>query len=88
MAPTKLPKQKQKRQEQKKVEQLSPLYHQILKNISILPDTAAIPLPVAALHEGVSRRTIKRSYPLVKISDHREGVLLGYLRRKREVVAA
>ena len=86
MSPTKLPEQEQ--QEQKKVEQLSPLYQQILKNIPIMPDTAAIPVPVAALHEGVSRRTIKRTYPLVKLSEHREGVLLGYLRRKREVVTA
>ena len=86
MSPTKLPEQGQ--QEQKKVEQLSPLYQQILKNIPIMPDTAAIPVPVAALHEGVSRRTIKRTYPLVKLSEHREGVLLGYLRRKREVVTA
>jgi hypothetical protein len=74
------PKQKrQKRQE------LSPHYQQILQNIPIMPDTAAIPVPVAALHEGVSRRTIKRIYPRVKLSEHREGVLLGYLRRKREV---
>ena len=86
MSPIKLPEQEQ--QEQKKVEQLSPLYQQILKNIPIMPDTAAIPVPVAALHEGVSRRTIKRTYPLVKLSGHREGVLLGYLRRKREVVTA
>jgi len=85
MSPTKLP---EREQEQKKVEQLSPLYQQILKNIPIMPDTAAIPVPVAALHEGVSRRTIKRTYPLVKLSEHREGVLLGYLRRKREIVAA
>jgi hypothetical protein len=84
MAPTK----QRERQEQKKVEQLSPHYRQILQNISLLPDTAAIPVPVAALHEGVSRRTIKRTYPLVKLSEHREGVLLGYLRRKREIVAA
>jgi hypothetical protein len=70
---------KQKRQE------LSPHYQQILQNIPIMPDTAAIPVPVAALHEGVSRRTIKRIYPRVKLSEHREGVLLGYLRRKREV---
>ena len=86
MSPTKLPDEGQ---EQKKVERLSPLYQQILKNIPIMPDTAAIPVPVAALHEGVSRRTIKRTtYPRVKLSEHREGVLLGYLRRKREVVTA
>jgi hypothetical protein len=83
MAPTKVSER-----EPKKVEQLSPHYQQILKNIPILPDTAVIPVPAAAIHEGVSRRTIKRNYPRVKISDTREGVLLGYLRRKREVVAA
>ena len=83
MAPTKVSER-----EPKKVEQLSPHYQQILKNIPLLPDTAAIPLAVAALHEGVSRRTIKRTYPLVKLSEHREGVLLGYLRRKREIVTA
>jgi hypothetical protein len=59
---------------------LSPHYQQILEHIDKLPDTAAIPVPVAALHEGVSRRTIKRSYPLIRISEHRDGVLLGYLR--------
>jgi hypothetical protein len=74
----------QEQQERKKVEQLSPLYQQILKNIPIMPDSAVIPVPVAALHEGVSRRTIKRTYPRVKMSECREGVLLGYLRRKRE----
>jgi hypothetical protein len=74
MAPTKLRKSSTSN---KKVEQLSPHYTQILKAIPILPDTAAIPVPVVALHEGLSRRTIKRTYPLVKLSEHREGVLLG-----------
>jgi hypothetical protein len=67
---------------------LSPQYQQIIEHLDKLPDTAVIPVPVAALHDGTSRRTIKRTYPLVKISEHREGVLLGYLRRKREVVTA
>jgi hypothetical protein len=84
MSPTKIISTR----EPKKVEPLSPHYQQILKNMPLLPDTAAIPVPVAVLHEGVSRRTIKRTYPLVKLSEHREGVLLGYLRRKREVVTA
>jgi hypothetical protein len=84
MAPTKIAEQK----EPKKSERLSAHYQQILANIANLPDTAVIPVPVAALHEGVSRRTIKRNYPRVKISDTREGVQLGYLRRKREIVAA
>jgi len=65
---------------------LSPHYQRILETLSSLPDTAKVPLPVAAMHEGVSVRTIRRHYPLVKLSEHREGVLLGYLRRKQEIV--
>jgi hypothetical protein len=67
---------------------LSPYYKAILENIDRLPDTAKIPLPVAELIAGVSRRTIKRNYPLVKLSEHREGVPLGYLRyRSKEATA-
>ena len=73
---------------EKRIEQLSPLYLQILKNLPFLPDTAVIPVPVVSVHDGTSRRTVKRTYPLVKISEHREGVLLGYLRRRRETVTA
>jgi hypothetical protein len=67
---------------------LSPQYQQIIEQLDKLPNTAVIPVPVAAIHDGTSRRTIKRTYPLVKISEHREGVLLGFLRRKREIVTA
>jgi hypothetical protein len=66
---------------------VTPYYKAILENIDRLPDTAKIPLPVAELIAGVSRRTIKRTFPLVRLSEKREGVLLGYLRRK-EVTAA
>jgi hypothetical protein len=38
---------------------------------------------VAAVHEGVSVRTIKRNYPLINITDHRQAVLLGYLRNRQ-----
>jgi hypothetical protein len=65
---------------------MTPYYKTILENIDRLPDTAKIPLPVAELIAGVSRRTIKRTFPLVRLSEKREGVLLGYLRRK-EVTA-
>src|SRR5262245_9393960 len=41
-----------------------------------------------AAYRFVSRRTIKRTFPLVRLSEHREGVLLGYLRRKQEIVPA
>jgi hypothetical protein len=61
MSPTKLPEQEQ--QEQKKVEQLSPLYQQILKNIPMMPDTAAIPVPVAALARRRIRTTCAAAVP-------------------------
>ena len=67
---------------------LEPFYQKILEQIDKLPDNAKIPLPVVELIEGVSRKTIKRNYPLVKLSEHREGVLLGHLRRRRETVTA
>jgi hypothetical protein len=65
---------------------LSPHYQKFLEQLDVLPDTAAVPLPVAALHEGVSVKTIKRNYPRVKLTERREGVLLGFLRRKREQI--
>lgn len=61
---------------------LSPHYQKILEQLPVLPDTAKIPVPVAALHEGVHPRTIKRRYRLIKLSEHREAVLLGDLRRQ------
>jgi hypothetical protein len=67
---------------------LSSHYQKILEQLSALPDTAVVPLPVAAMHEGVSVKTIKRNYPRVRLTERREGVLLGYLRRQREQVAA
>jgi hypothetical protein len=68
---------------------LSPLYRQILEELPNLPDFAVIPLPVAEVIEGTCRKTIKQTYPpgaLVRINGRREGVMLGYLRRKREAV--
>jgi hypothetical protein len=62
---------------------LSPHYQRILDQLAALPDTAKVPLPVAAVHEGVSVRTIKRNYPLINITDHRQAVLLGYLRNRQ-----
>lgn len=63
---------------------LSAHYQRLLEVLPLLPDTAKIPLPVVAAHEGVSVKTIKRHYPRVKLTERREGVLLGYLRGKRE----
>jgi hypothetical protein len=65
---------------------LSPHYQKILEQLASLPDRAVVPLPVAAVHEGVSVKTIKRNYPRVKITERREGVSLGYLRRPRKQV--
>ncbi len=67
---------------------LGPLYQRILESIPHLPDNAKIPLPVAELIEGSSRQTIERTYRTVQISEHRKGVLLGDLRRKREIAVA
>jgi hypothetical protein len=67
---------------------LSPHYQNILKQLASLPDSAVVPLPVAAIHEGVSVKTIKRNYPRVKMTERREGVQLGYLRRPREQATA
>jgi hypothetical protein len=64
------PKLKRERRDQKRVEQLSPHYQQILEQLDKLPDSAVIPVPIAAIHDGTSRRTIKRIYPRVKISEH------------------
>jgi hypothetical protein len=66
----------------------SPLYREILEYIPFAPDTAKIPVPVAAIHEGISRDEIRKRYPTVKIGKRREAVLLGHLRGKREVVTA
>ena len=67
---------------------LSAHYQRILEQLDKLPDTAAVPLPVAALHEGVSVKTIKRNYPLIPLTERRQGVSLGYLRRRKEQQAA
>jgi hypothetical protein len=59
-----------------------------LQEISVLPDTAVIPVPVVAVHDGVSERTVRRNYPRVQLTERREGVLLGYLRHRSAVTPA
>jgi hypothetical protein len=66
---------------------LSPHYQRILEQLDKLPNSATVPLPVAALHEGVSVKTIKRNYPLLNLTEHRQGVSLAYLRRRKEQAA-
>jgi hypothetical protein len=53
-----------------------------LKLIPNLPDSAVVSVAVAALHDDVSEKTVRRSYPLIKISERRRGVLVGYLRHR------
>jgi hypothetical protein len=54
----------------------------ILKRIADLPDSAVVPIKVAALHDNVSERTVRRTYPIVKLSPRRDGVRVGYLRHR------
>jgi hypothetical protein len=67
---------------------LSRFYRAILEEVPHLPPTALIPIPVAALIEGVSRKTIRRNYELEKISEHRHGVRKKNLRGAGETVTA
>jgi hypothetical protein len=53
---------------------------QILQRMPKLPDTAVVPIAVVAEHDNVSPRTVRRRYPLVKLSPNRSGVSVGYLR--------
>ena len=53
-----------------------------LKLIHTLPDSAYVSVAVAALHDGVGEKTIRRNYPLIKISERRCGVSVGYLRHR------
>jgi hypothetical protein len=63
-------------------------YQQLLALLPSLPDTAIVPVPVVAVHEGTSRATVKRTFPLVQISPKRFGVRLGLLRARHAEAAA
>lgn len=63
---------------------LSPHHQQILKLLAQLPDSAKIPLAVAAVHEGCSVKTIRRRYPLVKTGNRKQAVPLSFLRHGEE----
>jgi hypothetical protein len=58
---------------------------EILKEIADLPDSAVVPVSVAAKHDHVSERTVRRRYPLVQLTERRYGVSVGYLRHRRKV---
>jgi hypothetical protein len=67
---------------------LSRFHQRLIEDFPHLPPTAIIPLPIAAVIEGVSRRTIRRRYELVQISNWRWGVRKKDLRGAGETVAA
>jgi hypothetical protein len=67
---------------------LSRFHRAILEEVPYLPPTAIVPLPVAAAVEGVSRKSIRRNYPLEQISRTRWGVRKKYLRGAGETVTA
>jgi hypothetical protein len=56
----------------------------ILKRFPDLPDSAVVPVPVAAEHDNVSAQTVRRNYPLVRLSQNRFGVTVGYLRNRQK----
>jgi len=67
---------------------LSAHHQRLLEILPQLPDSAKVPVPVAAAHEGVSPKTIRRRYPLVQMGERIKGVSLGYLRRHKAGASA
>lgn len=49
-----------------------------------LPDSAIVPIAVAAKHDNVNPRTVRRHYPLVALAPNRKGVRLGFLRHRQQ----
>ena len=59
-----------------------------IDKIKDLPDSAYVSVAVAAEHDGVSVKTIRRNYPLKKLSPRRYGVSVGDLRHRGELATA
>jgi hypothetical protein len=53
---------------------------EILRNFDSLPDDAVVPSWVSAAVHGISMRTVRRTYPSVKLSPNRKGQRVGMLR--------
>ncbi|MFY9840228.1 MAG: hypothetical protein WAK55_27925 [Xanthobacteraceae bacterium] len=47
-----------------------------------LPDSAKVPIPVAAKHDNVSEQTVRKHYPCTQLSPNRWGVSVGFLRHR------
>jgi hypothetical protein len=60
----------------------------ILRDFDKLPDSAVVPTKVAALHDHVSERTVRRNYPLIRLTERRYGVTVGYLRHRKAKAGA
>jgi len=54
----------------------------IPKKFDELPNSAVVPTTVAAKHDHVSEWTVRRRYPLIKLSEGRYGVRVSYLRTR------
>jgi hypothetical protein len=65
--------------------ELSEHDQQILAQLPNLPDTAKVPVKVAAFHEGVSEKTIVRRYRIIKAG--KNFVRLGDLRKGISITA-
>ena len=57
---------------------------QAVRRIASLPDSACVPPAVAAAHDGVCEKTVRRLYPTVRIAPNRLGVPVTYLRRNQQ----
>jgi hypothetical protein len=60
----------------------------VLKRFPDLPDSAVVSTAVAAMHDNVSERTVRRNYPLIQLSERRYGVSVGYLRHREAQTSA
>lgn len=60
----------------------------LLEQIAIAPDTAVVPLKVAAAHEGKSAKQLRGELEdagaLIRLSSHRYGCTVKYLRDRRQ----
>jgi len=52
----------------------------IVRNFDQLPDDAVVPSAVTAALHGVSERTVRRTYPSVRLSPGRLGQRVGTIR--------
>jgi hypothetical protein len=55
---------------------------EILKHLDEKPDSAMVPVEVVAEHDSVSVQTVRRRYPIVKLSPNRSAVPLSFLRNR------